>query len=86
MTPDHISKRDIPLVLVVDDDATIRMLARTTLEQSGFSVEEAVDGEQGVEAYARLNPDIVMMDVMMPVMDGFAACYKIRTLPGGDAG
>ena len=78
------SSQDFPLVLVVDDDATIRLLARTTLEQSGFRVEEAVDGEQGVEAYARLNPDIVMMDVMMPGMDGFAACNKIRTLPGGD--
>jgi PAS domain S-box-containing protein len=84
MTPDHIIKRDSPLVLIVDDDATIRMLARTTLEQSGFSVEEAADGDQGLEAYTLLQPDIVLLDVMMPGKDGFAVCHELRSMPGGD--
>ena len=81
MTPDHIIKRDSPLVLIVDDDATIRMLARTSLEQSGFSVEEAADGDQGLEAYTLLQPDIVLLDVMMPGKDGFAVCHELRSMP-----
>ncbi len=73
-----------PLVLIVDDDRTIRLLARVTLEQDGFRVEEAADGEAGVEAYARLRPAIVLLDVQMPVLDGFLACAALRKLDGGD--
>jgi PAS domain S-box-containing protein len=84
MSPDHIIKRDSPLVLIVDDDATIRMLARTSLEQSGFSVEEAADGDHVLEEYTRLQPDIVLLDVMMPGKDGFTVCHELRSMPGGD--
>lgn len=72
-----------PLVLVVDDDITTRLLAREALEQSGLSVEEAENGLQGLDLYQRLRPDIVLMDVMMPEMDGFGACAGIRCLPEG---
>ena len=72
------------LVLVVDDDSMMRVLARATLEQGGFAVEEANDGHAGVSAFERLRPDIVLLDVLMPVLDGFGACAALRKLEGGD--
>jgi diguanylate cyclase (GGDEF)-like protein/PAS domain S-box-containing protein len=73
-----------PLVLVVDDDMITRTLARETLEQGGFAVEEAEDGEAGVAAFERLRPGIILLDVMMPVLDGFEACAALRGLKGGE--
>ena len=73
-----------PLVLVVDDDISMRLLTRETLEQAGFRVEEAFDGKTGVAAFERLRPDIVLLDVLMPVLDGFGACAALRKLEGGD--
>src|SRR5687768_7783226 len=85
MHPPVITDSSTPqLVLVVDDDITMRLLARETLEQAGFRVEEAVDGNAGVAAFERLRPDIVLLDVMMPVLDGFRACAALRKLEGGD--
>ncbi|HTP66045.1 MAG TPA: EAL domain-containing protein [Geobacteraceae bacterium] len=73
-----------PLVLVVDDDELIRLLARETLEQAGFTVAEVDSGEQAVAAFARLLPDIVLLDVMLPGKDGFTVCAEIRECQGGD--
>jgi diguanylate cyclase (GGDEF)-like protein/PAS domain S-box-containing protein len=70
-------------VLVVDDDAAGRRLTRATLRKAGFDVEEAEDGAQAVEAMRAQLPDLVLMDVSMPVMDGFSACAELRKLPGG---
>ena len=71
------------LVLVVDDDEVIRELALAVLEQAGFAVAEARNGLEALESFRRLQPDIVLLDVMMPEMDGFAACRAIRELPAG---
>jgi diguanylate cyclase (GGDEF)-like protein/PAS domain S-box-containing protein len=70
-------------ILVVDDDAGGRRLTRATLTKAGFSVVEAADGEQALEALRGEMPDLVLMDVSMPVMDGFTACAELRRLPGG---
>ena len=75
---------DRPRVLLVDDDLIPRVLARTALEGAGFDVEEARNGREAVEAFQRLRPSLVLMDAVMPEMDGFAACTAIRALPGGD--
>ena len=72
-----------PLILVVDDDMTMRLLARETLEQAGFRVEEAEDGQAGLDAFTELRPDVILLDVMMPVLDGFEACAALRRLEGG---
>jgi DNA-binding response OmpR family regulator len=72
------------LVLVVDDDPITRTLARESLEQGEFAVEEAEDGEAGLEAFERLRPSIVLLDVMMPELDGFEACAALRGLEGGE--
>ena len=73
-----------PLALVVDDDARLRLLARTFLEQAGLVVEEAASGEAALAAFEQRHPDIVLLDVTMPGMDGFEACAALRRLPGGD--
>ncbi|MHC9061323.1 response regulator [Nitrospira sp. CMX1] len=72
-----------PTVLVIDDDTIARMLAREVLEQSGWSVEEAENGRLGIEAFVRHAPDLVLLDIMMPEMDGFAVCAEVRRLPKG---
>lgn len=75
--------RDVPMVLIVDDDAMTRMLVVEALEPEGFSVEEAASGAEGIEAFQRLRPDIMLLDVSMPGMDGFECCKWIRGLPDG---
>jgi len=62
---------------------TARLLMRASLEQSGFEVAEAEDGSKAVESFGSIRPDIVLMDVEMPNMDGFLACAALRRLPEG---
>ena len=66
------------LILVVDDDPTLRMLVRAALEQAGYVVEEATDGWQALQQFIRHKPAAIMMDVDMPGMNGFDACIRIR--------
>ena len=66
-------------ILIVDDDPLIRRLIATTLEDvAGFELLEAEDGRAGVEAAARVAPQIVFLDIDMPHMDGITACAHIR--------
>ena len=70
-------------ILVVDDDTSGRRLTRATLTKAGFKVTEAGNGEEALAKLAEGLPDLVLMDVSMPVMDGFAACVELKRLPGG---
>ncbi len=72
-----------PRILMVDDDAGARRLTRATLNKAGFDVIEAANGALALEAIHQAMPDLVLMDVSMPVMDGFTACAELRRLPGG---
>jgi signal transduction histidine kinase len=72
-----------PVVLLVDDDEMERFLHRQTLELAGFEIVEAEDGPAALEAFAITMPDIVVLDVMMPGMDGFHVCEAIRDMPTG---
>ncbi|WP_455389029.1 putative bifunctional diguanylate cyclase/phosphodiesterase, partial [Petrachloros mirabilis] len=76
-------ERTSALVLVVDDEELVRMLAREALEQSGLEVCEATNGVEGVKQFAACRPDLVVLDVMMPEMDGFTACARLRGSVGG---
>ncbi len=67
-----------PVVLIVDDDFTGRLLERETLEQSGFAVDEAPDGETALDMLDAAAPDLVLLDVDMPGVDGFEVCRQIR--------
>ncbi len=70
-------------VLVVDDDAAIRLLAREILNQEEYLVEEAADGRQAVSAIASSMPDLILLDVMIPEIDGFTVCREVRSHPDG---
>ena len=67
-----------PEVLLVEDDRVARRSFAAVLAAEGFSVREAKDGEAGVAAFAERRPDVVVLDLMMPKMDGLAACREIR--------
>ena len=69
-----------PTVLFVDDEPLIRELGRTVLEQEGFTVVTADDGDTGVAAYAAHRPALVVMDVTMPRLSGREAFLRIRAL------
>jgi len=70
-------------ILVVDDNEANRELARGTLEDEGYRVVLACGGSEGVAAFERERPDCILLDVRMPEVDGFMACERIRSLPGG---
>lgn len=72
-----------PVVLLVDDDEIERYLLRQALEPAGFEIIEAQDGAAALEAFAATLPDIVVLDVVMPEIDGFAVCETIRAMPAG---
>ena len=68
-------------ILVVDDDENILNLEKTILEQKGFSVTTAGGGAQALEALADKGFDLILLDVMMPEIDGFTVCRKIKEDP-----
>lgn len=82
MTANLVHTRN-PTVLVADDSPMMLMLMREALGQAGFIVEEATDGQAVLARFVACQPDLILLDVMMPKMDGFQACAAIRQLPGG---
>lgn len=81
--PEGPLRRNAPRALVVDDDPVIRLLAAQALATLGFQVEEAEDGESALAAVDRAAPDLVMLDVEMPGLDGFETCAALRQRPHG---
>lgn len=71
------------LILVVDDDDLMRMQVCDLMQQAGYQVAEANNGIEALDAYNRLHPDIVLLDAIMPMMDGFTCCNELQRLPGG---
>ncbi len=67
-------------VLAVEDDRNISDLIRMYLEKEGFEVTPAFDGGTAVEKFKEIQPDIVLLDIMLPVMDGWSVCAKIREM------
>ena len=65
-------------ILIVEDDGNIRELLRLYLEREGYEITEAANGEEGVELWRKINPDMILLDVMMPIMDGWQVCKIIR--------
>ena len=65
-------------ILIVEDDANIRELLRLYLEREGYTVLEAENGVEGIKKWKSDKPDMLLLDVMMPVMDGWAVCREIR--------
>ena len=69
-------------VLIVEDSEDARYFMRLELEQLGYRIVEADNGEKAVEVAERERPDIILMDLSLPIMDGIAATEKIRTCDG----
>ncbi|WP_239026912.1 response regulator transcription factor [Geomonas oryzisoli] len=67
-----------PLVLVVDDDPHIREVVRFALEKGGVRVAEAEDGRQGLDFFHEMEPDLLILDITMPEMDGTEVCRAVR--------
>ena len=67
-----------PHILVVDDEIRYQHLLRVNLESEGYEISTAGDGEQAIEMIANRRPDMVILDVMMPRLDGYSTCERIR--------
>jgi len=71
-----------PVVLIVDDDPLLIALVQHKLTSRGYSVTTATDGVTGIECAKALRPDIIVLDLMMPVLDGRALIQRLRNDPG----
>ncbi|MHB9093151.1 MAG: response regulator [Eubacteriales bacterium] len=70
----------MPKVLLVDDAAFMRMRCAKLLTENGYSVDEAENGQEAIEKYQSIKPDLVLMDITMPVMDGLTAVAEIKKI------
>ena len=68
-------------VLVVEDDRTLARLYATKLEKSGYEVEVAFDGKEGLEKAASFQPDVILLDIIIPKIDGFAVLEQLQKDP-----
>jgi DNA-binding response OmpR family regulator len=69
----------MPLVLLVEDEETLRKVLRNLLERDGFEVAEAADGAEALNAVDRLSPDAIVLDLNLPVLDGYDVLSRLRT-------
>ena len=76
-----MGKKQTHKVLVVDDDPDILELLKYNLKKEGYEIETADDGIKGVEIAKRFNPDLILLDIMMPQQDGVETCRQIREVP-----
>ncbi|MET0065567.1 MAG: fused response regulator/phosphatase [Candidatus Thiodiazotropha sp.] len=79
---DHNAAPSLGLALIVEDEITNRMILKTLLKKRGYQVIEAENGAEAVASFKEHEPDIIFMDVMMPVMDGYEATERIKHLAG----
>jgi OmpR family response regulator RpaB len=74
----HSPAREKETILVVDDEASIRRILETRLSMIGYRVVTACDGQEALEAFHDHHPDLVVLDVMMPKLDGYGVCQELR--------
>ncbi|MFK0734017.1 MAG: response regulator [Gloeotrichia echinulata GP01] len=72
------------LILVVDDDYMTRIQLCDLLEQAGYQVAEASNGSEALDIYSEIKPNLVLLDAMMPIMDGFTCCVQLQTVSGSE--
>src|SRR5260221_6246854 len=70
----------IPSILIVDDDSISRDMLRRVLEPNGYRIEESVDATEGLAKYQEIHPTIVLLDAMMPGINGFEMCARLQSL------
>lgn len=76
-----MANKPVQKVLVVDDEEPIQELLKYNLEKTGYDVKTASDGFKAVEIAKRFHPDLVLLDIMMPKMDGVETCRLLREIP-----
>jgi two-component system KDP operon response regulator KdpE len=69
-----------PIIVAIDDDTEITFMLRSVLERQGYRVEVANSGEEGLQLVSRVQPDLVVLDLMMPQMDGWEVCRRLRDI------
>ena len=80
----HNSDRESPLILLADDDQSTRILLRLILQKDGYRVIEVENGQECVAAWQEHQPDMILLDAMMPVMDGFDCCEQLNQIEVGE--
>jgi len=69
---------DAKKILIIEDEKSISDIIKFNLTKEGFAAETAFDGQEGLDKALSQNPDLILLDIMLPIMDGFAVCRKIR--------
>ena len=72
---------ELPRVLIVDDDKVIQQLLEVNLELEGYDIQTASDGEEALDKVRSFRPDLILLDVMMPKLDGREVCRRIKADP-----
>ena len=70
-------------ILVVDDDRVIQQLLRVNLELEGYTVRIASDGEEALRSFTEFHPELILLDIMMPKLDGWEVSRRLKQQPGG---
>lgn len=73
----------MPKILVIEDDIELRRIYRSALEREQFEVFEAADGEEGLQKFEEIRPDLIILDMMMPRVGGPAVLEALHNRPGG---
>lgn len=82
--PASASQNSSPVILVVDDDKLLRVMLQDALSAAGFEVTLAADGISALQMFTSFQPDLVLLDLVMPGMDGYETCRAIRRVAGGE--
>lgn len=77
-------KKTENLILIVDDDKILRQILCLSVSKAGFKVAEAADGEEAISQFKKLSPDAILLDILLPSINGFKVCERIRKMPGGN--